>query len=382
MFVFSSFVINADPERHSITNWQRQRILRLGQKCCPAGSLHQDSSLKLFSCWLTADQDYLGSLIAQTAEKEIACPCNQLNELLKKPNPSKGGDGKPRILASSEKSWKSSRRTQDRRAADTASTEQVAGGAMNTLRFSTFSLTLAIGVFVLGHANPSLAAPSCLKNPDHPNCIEPDDGESLKAKFDLTIELTVPQSISYDTGSYHHSGKDHVQISSSGPGFRFDTNGQNTSKLSRWMSARWVYMTVTGQLDDRKDYEIDFRFNQTNGLDLGLLGVGSSDTVAASLQYYGGQLVTGFKADNYGILGFGALNAPNPNETCLTSDEGAGMIKVTRNTIDTWTLESNTKGKACRFAKDANGNICTTAGSCNVKPELIDFKFKFIIVQQ
>ncbi len=35
----------------------------------------------------------------------------------------RGGDGKPRVLASSEKPWMTSRRTQDRRAADTASTE-------------------------------------------------------------------------------------------------------------------------------------------------------------------------------------------------------------------------------------------------------------------
>ena len=35
-----------------------------------------------------------------------------------KPNPPKGGDGKPRVLASSEKPWKTSRRTQDRRVAE------------------------------------------------------------------------------------------------------------------------------------------------------------------------------------------------------------------------------------------------------------------------
>ncbi len=35
-----------------------------------------------------------------------------------KPNPPKDGDGKPRVLASSEKPWKTSRRTQDRRAAE------------------------------------------------------------------------------------------------------------------------------------------------------------------------------------------------------------------------------------------------------------------------
>ena len=258
---------------------------------------------------------------------------------------------------------------------------------MNTLRFSTLSLTLAIAVFALGYANPSLAAPSCLKNPDHPNCIKPDDGDGkiLQAKFNLTIDITDPQSISFDTGPYHHSGKDHVQVSTGpSPGFRFDTNSQNTSKLSRWMSARWVSMTVIGQPDNRKDYEIDFRFNQTNGLDLGSLEVGKSGTVAASLQYFGGNLVAGFNSLNYGILGFGALNAPNPNDDqpCLTT---AGMIMVTRNTDTKWTLESMS-GQACQFALDANGDRCTTeriaSGSCNVMPKLIDFKFKFTIDEQ
>ncbi len=243
---------------------------------------------------------------------------------------------------------------------------------------------MAIAVFVLGHANPSLAGPSCLKKPDHPNCTDPDDGdgESLKAKFDLTIKMGNYEHINADvTGKYHDSSKDHVQISGSGPGFRFDTNGQNTSKPSRFERARWVIMSFTGATPS-KNFEIDFRFNQTNGLDLGLLEEHESGTVAASLQYYGGDPVTGFNADNYGILGFGALNAPNPNETCLTD---AGKIKVTRNTETRWTLES-VSDQACQFAKDANGNICTTERFadkiCNVEPELIDFKFKFTIVQQ
>ncbi len=49
--------------------------------------------------------------------------CYAYTIITKKPNPPKDGDGKPRVLASSEKPWKTSRRTQDRRAADTASTE-------------------------------------------------------------------------------------------------------------------------------------------------------------------------------------------------------------------------------------------------------------------
>ncbi len=185
------------------------------------------------------------------------------------------------------------------------------------------------------------------------------------------------------TGKYHDSSKDHVQISGSGPGFRFDTNGQNTSKPSRFRRARLVLMSFPGATPS-KEFEIDFRFNQTEGLDLGLLGVGGSGFVAASLQYYGGESVVDFNADNYGILGFGALNAPNPvdDQECLTS---AGMIMVTRNTETRWTLES-VSDQACQFAKDANGNSCTTeriaSGFCIVKPKLIAFRFKFIIDQQ
>ena len=42
---------------------------------------------------------------------------------------------------------------------------------MNILRLSTLSLTLVIAVISLGYANPSFAAPSCSKNPSHPDCI-------------------------------------------------------------------------------------------------------------------------------------------------------------------------------------------------------------------
>ena len=46
---------------------------------------------------------------------------------------------------------------------------------MNILRLSTLSLALAIAVITLGYVNPSFAAPSCSKNPTHPDCI-PDGG--------------------------------------------------------------------------------------------------------------------------------------------------------------------------------------------------------------
>lgn len=266
---------------------------------------------------------------------------------------------------------------------------------MNTVRLSTLSLTIAIAVMTLGYANPSLAAPSCLKNPDHPNCTGPVDGDGkiLQAKFNLTIDMTSPQYILSDSGDYRASKKDHVGVGTgSGPGFRFDTNLQNTNKLSRWLSARHVFMTVTGSpTPPVLQYEIDFRFNRTPGLDLGSLEEGkkASGTVAASLKYYGGlSEVVGFDALNHGILGFGALNAPTHQDAsdCLIT---AGVIKVTRNTATQWTLES-TSGKACQFAVDANGDIectretasCDGMGDNPDPPAVIDFKFKFTIDEQ
>ena len=55
---------------------------------------------------------------------------------------------------------------------------------MNTLRLSTLSLTLAIGVMTLGYVNPSLAKPEC---PGHPSCKD-DGGGSTGITY--TVELT------------------------------------------------------------------------------------------------------------------------------------------------------------------------------------------------
>ncbi len=257
---------------------------------------------------------------------------------------------------------------------------------MNILRLSTLSLTLTIAVFALAYSNPSFAGKKCDADPNHPSCKDGggggDDDKTLRAKFDLFIGTTGPQYILSDNGSYPNSNKDHVQVGTgSGPGFRFDTNTQNVSNLSRWMSARHVYMTVTGSpTPPILAYEIDFRFNQRIGLDLGSLDVGESGTVAASLQYFGGNQVVGFDALNNGILGFGALNANTIDEasTCLAA---AGMIKVTRNTDTKWTLES-VGGSACRFAIDANGDIECSHSPCGNPPTIIPFKFKFTINEQ
>ncbi len=255
---------------------------------------------------------------------------------------------------------------------------------MNILRLSTLSLTLAIAFVTLGYVNSSSAAPkTCAEHP-RPSCDgEGDSDTNLRAKFDLFIGTTVPQYILSDTGSYPNSSKKHVQVGTgSGPGFRFDTNTQNVSNLSRWMSARFVYMTVIDDTPPTLPYEIDFRFNQRIGLDLGSLDVGESETVAASLQYFGGNQVVGFDALNNGILGFGALNAATPPEAedCLSD---SGPITVTRNTPTQWTLESRPNGtKACRFAIDANGDIECSHLPCGNPPTIIPFKFEFTIDEQ
>ncbi len=149
------------------------------------------------------------------------------------------------------------------------------------------------------------------------------------------------------------------------------------------MKARFVYMTVTGDGIDTAPYEIDLRFNLANGLDLGSLAEGTSGTVAASLFYYGGNQVVGFNAQNHGVLGFGNLNPPvktTDAEDCLNA---AGEISVTRTGPTQWTLES-VNGLACRFARDANGDIqCTHSISCpGGEPTSIPFEFRFTLNQQ
>lgn len=212
-----------------------------------------------------------------------------------------------------------------------------------------------------------------------------DDDESgnLQAKFDLTIIATSPPP-NISGGSYQDSKRDHVSIATgSGDGFRFDTNTQNVNKESRWMSARVVSMSVDGGAALR-DYEIDFRFNQKTGLDLGsLVAGGDSGTVAAAFKYFGGLTVDGFDVLNHGVLGFRELTTSPPRtDTCLNDTL---PIEVKRISQDTWTLSSTGDHLACAFAIDANGDIeCTHSIDCSSEggPMPIRFKFEFTLTQQ
>ena len=281
---------------------------------------------------------------------------------------------------------------------------------MNKLSVATFSLATAVAVMTLGYATPAYAAkPDCDQDDSHPSCKGDDDGspsENLSATFCLTIEGTgTNQYILWDglgdTNEYCADRKEKVGVGTgSGDGFRWDTNMQNINKTQQWMRWRWVFMSIDGDslpMPPSEELEIDFRFNQTNGLDLGSVTIdGGPEYVAASIRYYAGLDVVGYDFTNYGMLGFGALNAPNPADTneddatCLNAEGTVGMIKVTRITdsiqnAKRWTLESPAIGKACRFSLDANGNRCTNENPCGVygeEPAKIAFDFKFTITQQ
>ena len=294
---------------------------------------------------------------------------------------------------------------------------------MKILRLSTLSLSLAIAVFSLGYVNPSFAGKKCDADTNHPRCKPSDDdspSENLSATFCLTIVLTDPEYIRWDgigapAEEYCDDRKEKVAaFTGSGDGFRWDTNMQNTNKIQHGMRWRWVHMKIDNDPPaappgDR--FEIDFRFNQTVGLDLGSLdaqvsgdngglvcpdGLFCDGQVAATMRYYAGNAVVDYNFKNYGILGFGGVNTPFPTEQddkdkdCLKAevDESGtvpGMIKVTRISGTQWTLESPAIGTACRFSLDAGGNKCTFTNERCDGPELprvIDFEFLFTITQQ
>ena len=77
-------------------------------------SIRPEAAVELITLRQAADDPDIGDRLA------ICHPATILRSLATstKPNPFKDGDGKLRILASSEKPWKTPRRTQDRRAVE------------------------------------------------------------------------------------------------------------------------------------------------------------------------------------------------------------------------------------------------------------------------
>ena len=285
---------------------------------------------------------------------------------------------------------------------------------MNILRLSTLSLTLAIAVMTLGYVNSSSAAKKdidCTDPSSHPSCKPSDDSspsENLSASFCLTIDIETSSlyiesdgDSPTDTLEYCADSKEKVAVGTgSGPGFRFDTNLQNDHRERKFGNARLVFMDITGLTQARVAFEIDFRFDlPSGGLDLGSLAVpddvvgcptpgACEGTVAASLRYYAGADVAtaDFPDQNWGKLGFGAIHANiddiddlahNAARKCLAPE--SRKIRVTRTGAETWTLESNADGKACRFLLEGSGDAeCTNGHACSFDAsDEIDFKFKF-----
>ncbi len=85
-----------------------------------------------------------------------------------KPNPPKGGDGKPRVLASSEKPRMTPRRTQDRRAAETS---RILGGKLMNTRYLAIMITLAL---------LSVGCATIVNDPNIPLSFSFSDGSSGK----------------------------------------------------------------------------------------------------------------------------------------------------------------------------------------------------------
>jgi len=290
---------------------------------------------------------------------------------------------------------------------------------MNTLRFSTFSLILAVAVITLGYASYSSAAKKgidCTDPSSHPSCKPSDDSspsENLSASFCLTIDATTSSPYIVSDGKsqppgdpfeYCDDSKEKVAVfTGSGTGFRFDTNLQNGARQAKFMMWRLVFMDISVP---STSFEIDFRFNlPTGGLDLGSL-VAQDDTdgscpsgsctgtVDAWIRYYAGGVVSEFNDQNWGKLGFGAIHAyinDNPDDpheaarVCLApiATPESRKILVTRTSADTWTLESNEDGKACRFSLEGSGNVeeeCAKVACSFVQSkDEIDFKFKFLL---
>jgi hypothetical protein len=232
--------------------------------------------------------------------------------------------------------------------------------------------------------------------------------DNLTATFCLSIDPTSPhitsdgRAMPDDPDVYCDDFKKKVQVSSGpNPGFRWDTNLQNTSKTQQWQRWRWVHMSVDGDTPPSDVFEIDFRFNLPNGgFNLGSLMAQESGvcpggdpgacmgTVAASITYYGGLPVTGPDDMNYGILAFGDLHGDindiddeehDAARQCLAD---SGEMNITRTGETTWVFESNASGIACRFALPS-GPECTNTLPCSFGPsDVVDFVFRFLVVQE
>ena len=171
----------------------------------------------------------------------------------------------------------------------------------------------------------------------------PDGGDDTTQEcqigFDLTLDDTQP--VRSDGGDQYQDAIDKVQVSTgSGPGFRFDTNGNQ--KLQGRNDTRLVTLDFTGTAgegltDPNVPTGIDFRFdiqpsaNSDEGLNLCALDINNGvGTVSAKIRFAVPGTKEGYR------LRYGGITSTGNDCGALGVEE----IKVTRKGETTWELVS------------------------------------------
>lgn len=158
----------------------------------------------------------------------------------------------------------------------------------------------------------------------------PDGEEGCQVEFDLVLDDVLP--VHSDGGGIYANGADRVVVftGSSGPGFRFDTNG--SQKLDARNDRRWVRLDFTGTAvegivapGDLKGTDVRFS-NQAPGLDLCGMEVGGSGTIGMDWPFEAAD------GDRYGLKYGGTTFSGN---VCT-----APKATVTRTSQTTWDVES------------------------------------------
>lgn len=153
--------------------------------------------------------------------------------------------------------------------------------------------------------------------------------QECQLNFDLAFDDGQP--VHSDGGGVYSDGLQHVEIfTSSGPGFRFDTNG--SQQLDARKDKRWIRLDFSGTAwahlvapDDLKGTDLRLS-NQGPGLNLCALQVGGSSTVAVDLPFEAAD------GDRMGLKYGGMTFSGN---IC-----SAPKVTVTRTTFTTWTMVS------------------------------------------
>ena len=229
---------------------------------------------------------------------------------------------------------------------------------MNISRLSTLSLTLAVAVITLGHANPSFAAPSCSKNPSHPNCI-PDGGDGGgggTVRVDVTFRVSETDGLRPIGGTYYHKRQ---KVSAGIGGL-----GEFTLTLTKGnqLAMRMLTLDFTDCVSAMGTCKPPFQpleFGDSVGpltiattrVDLLALGTDEMSTnlrLSLNLDLNlvgGGSWHLGYADDGFGI--------------CL----GGTEIKVTRIDDDTWVIEAFGNDVACLVKRDQGAMVNIFSGN-------------------